>query len=324
MSTRALGFLCALSFVVLPGCASCCVFDDDDPATASDTPARQPIAPQVTSVLVPDWPPVGATTVITATASDEDGNLTEITFDFKEVETVKVSGASAAALVKGAWLGEGYGSLFVTAWDGDGGWADREVTNFLVDLTPPEGTLAASLFARGDDQDIDVWIADAWVVAGAELTFGGVSKSVTLEEGYPSTLGTTWDTSIVHFASTDFPEMSGTAKLRVWDAAGNTSTTQLGLTLDGTAPEASIVSPAPGSTLSGLATIEVAGADTSGEVVTIDVLVGGTPIATLSGPSAEVSVDLSEMAKGPTTIEAVAHDAAGNASVVASIDVTIE
>jgi hypothetical protein len=33
---------------------------------------------------------------------------------------------------------------------------------------------------------------------------------------------------------------------------------------------------------------------------------------------------LTGLVKGPTTIEAVAHDAAGNSSVVASVEVVIE
>lgn len=321
---RALGLLAAL---LGPGTVSgCCCIDEstaDSPA-GTNTPARQDHAPEVTDVLIPSWPPVGPGTLISASASDVDGDLEEITFDFRELVHVPAQGSSDEVSVSGVQLGEGYGALYVTAWDLGGGWADQEVTDFLVDLSPPKGALVTRSFARGPGQDIDLWVSDAWVLGGVELSFGGVSRSFTFAEGYPSTLGETWDSSLVHFASTDFPEASGSATLRVWDAAGNQTTVVEALTLDGTPPVVEIVAPAAGSTLGDTVTVEVTGADETDDAVSIDVLVGGSPVTTLLGPAGAVEVDLTGLVKGATTIEAVAHDAAGNSSVVASVEVVLE
>jgi hypothetical protein len=226
--------------------------------------------------------------------------------------------------VTGGELGEGFGTMHVIVWDEQDAWADRAVTDFLVDLSPPKGELVKSVVRRGESLDIQAWVGDAWVLGGLELTFGGVTRSHTFDEGYPATLGDAWDVSLVTFPSVDFPEQSGTAQLRAWDAAGNQVVTEVELTLDGTPPVAEVTSPAPGSAVSGALTIEAQGSDENGGPVEIDILVAGTPIATLPGPTAKVTVDLSELAKGAVQIEAIARDAAGNTSEAAAVDVVIQ
>lgn len=318
MKAREMALAIALTAPVLPGCWCSGNVPDNTPVEDPD------IAPRVDQILIPDWPPTGTLDVVVATVSDDDGGLSEVFFDFKEVVSRDVSGSSATVSVEGQELGEGFGTLYVTAYDVEGGWADREVTDFLVDLSPPQADLVQSVVRRGEGVDLQIWGGDAWVLGGVQLTFGEVTVQRTLEPGYPSTLGVAWDVSLFTLPTTSFPEMSGKAILQVWDAAGNESTTEVDLTLDGTPPVASITSPAPGSSVSGLVTIEVQGSDESAGAVEIDVLVGGTPVATLPGSSGKVTVDVSEMAKGAVQIAAIARDVAGNTSAVAEVPVVIE
>jgi hypothetical protein len=322
--TNPLTTLGALALLFLPGCFGSC-FGSRDPTPVVQEPEEnvESEPPFVQDVSVPDWPPPSASTVITAHVTDDEG-LSRIVFDFAEYNEIDVSGTSATADVTGAELGEGFGTLHVIAYDTDGGWTHQTVTNFLVDLSPPKGALVTGLVRRAEGVDLQAWVGDAWVLGGAELTFGGVTRGVAFEEGYPPTIGVEWDTSLVTLPTIDFPEGSGLAELRVWDAAGHESVTEVQLTLDGTAPLVAITSPAPQSTVSGLVTIEVSGSDEGMDPVQIDVYVAGTPIATLPGPAGKVTVDVSELAKGAATIEAIARDLAGNSSEAASIDVVIE
>ena len=66
--------------------------------------------------------------------------------------------AGAVALLGAA----GFGNLVVRATDVRGGFASREVTDLLVDLSPPEITLTETLIsAQGK---LAVWVADAWIL----------------------------------------------------------------------------------------------------------------------------------------------------------------
>lgn len=321
----ALALCSVVSLTALPGCFPWWLFEDDDPPPQTTEPWEDETSdpPWVASVSISNWPPPGPDTQIAVTVGDDEA-LSSVHFSFAEYSVFPVDGTSATAVVTGAELGEGFGTLHVIAYDEDGGWADQSVTGFLVDLSAPKGQLVKSVFRRAEGVDIQVWVGDAWVLGGCELTFGGVTRSHTFDAGYPSTLGVEWDTSLVTLPATDFPEGTGKGELRVWDAAGNESVTEVDLTLDGTPPAVAIGSPAPKSTVSGLVTIEVAGSDEGEGPVEIDVYVAGTPIATLPGPSGKVTVDVAELAKGAATIEAIARDVAGNTSEVASIDVVIE
>lgn len=314
-----------VSLAVLPGCIPWWLFEVDDPPPMTVDPEETEtfLPPSVDDVSIADWPPVGPSSVITATVSAEEG-LDRVTFEFAKTVSRDLAGREATVEVTGEELGEGLGTMHVVVRDLQGGWADREVTGLLVDLSPPKGQLVKSVVRRGESVDIQAWVGDAWVLGGFELTFGGVTRTREFEPGYPSALGEAWDVSLVTFPSVDFPESSGKATLRAWDAAGNQVVTEVDLTLDGTPPVAQISSPAPGSVVSGPVTIEVAGSDETGGAVEIDVFVAGTPVATLPGPTAMVTVDVSELAKGAAQIEAVARDSAGNTSEVAVIDVVIE
>ena len=56
----------------------------------------------------------------------------------------------------------------------------------------------------------------------------------------------------------------------------------------------------------------------------IEILAGGAPLATATGPEAVLFLDASELAAGPLTLTAIAYDEAGNASAPAVLDVVVE
>lgn len=318
-----LALVALVTLATAPGCL-CFDFGEADPPPATAEPTDEiSDPPWIEEVSIPDWPPPGPDTLLAVTARDDEG-LSGVQFTFAEQVWVTASGTSAEVSVPAIQLGEGYGTMGVVAYDEDDSLAEQLVFDFLVDLSNPKGELVQSVVRRAEGSDILLWVGDAWVLGGATLTFQGASQTYVFEAGYPSTLGVEWDTSVVSLPSVDFPEGAGTAELLVWDAAGNMASVPVPLTLDGTPPVTTITSPPDGSAVSGVVTISVTGADENKDAVQIDVFVAGSPIATLPGPSGEVSVDVSELAKGATTIEAIARDAAGNFSAPASIDITIE
>jgi hypothetical protein len=334
VSARRALFLLSLAPALLPGCSCAPKADpivlpapeppEPEPAPSpTPTPQPQTLPPVVQSLSIATWPPVGPETEIVAQLSDDHG-LVSVDFDFALHVTQSVIGKNASASVTGAELGEGLGTLAVTVHDVDLLWDEWESLFVLVDLTPPKGELLDPFVKLAPGEVVRVWVADAWVLGGAELTFGGVTQTWEFEPGYPGTLGNEWDTSLVAFPADAFPEGSGKAELRVWDAVGNEVVEEVDLALDGTPPVASILSPTADSVLSGWVDVTVGGSDPGDGPVEIDVSVGGSPLGTLDGPVGTVGFDTSELAKGTVLVEAVARDAAGNESPVASVSVVIQ
>ncbi|WP_189088266.1 beta strand repeat-containing protein [Deinococcus ruber] len=105
------------------------------------------------------------------------------------------------------------------------------------------------------------------------------------------------------------------------DAAGNTTTTSVNITADGTAPTATILSPIAGSTISQTpVSVQVSASDALSGVDHIDVSVNGTVIGTVSGAQGTVTWGPSN---GTYTINALAYDKAGNVSAPVKSAVTI-
>lgn len=297
---------------------------DDDPPVVSPTDSGM-APPSVDEVLIPDWPPLGPLSTVKVRVSD-DQELAGVTFSFRNDFTVSASGTAAEVTASGTLLGEGFGTLVVTAADWRGGTATREVTDLLVDLTPPEiylGTtvLAASLAEQGGC--FDLWVADAWILGQVELEFGGVHLSHDFVDGFPGTLGTTWDASLVKFPLADLPVTSGVAHVVATDAAGNSAASYFNLTIDGQAPSVTVVSPSSGTVVTGAFTVVLQASDPGGGPVWIELLAGGTPLANVLGPKASIELDATELALGPMDLEAVAIDQAGNRSEPLGVPIVV-
>jgi hypothetical protein len=177
---------------------------------------------------------------------------------------------------------------------------------------------------QGANARLEAWVADAWVLGRVELDFGGVTLSHQFEPGYPPSLGTAWDYSLVDFPTAELPPGSGPAELRVWDAAGNMAVQGFDLTLDPDPPAVSIVAPQAGSSVSGVFEVLVSAADPQDGPVWITLWLGGTEVATGVGPLLDVALDAGEFVPGPLDLEARAVDQAGNESLLDSVPIEVQ
>lgn len=314
---RVLGALLA-TLLVGGGCIPL-DFDDSRPVpaptpTTTPPPPQQPVArpPTFEAVTVADWPPVGPKTGVEITVRDPDANLSAVHFDFKHHLTRPASGGLANLSITGPELGEGFGSLLITATDTTQTWAQKTVTQLLVDLTPPKITLGQTVVAA--DGELELWVGDAWILGEVRLAFGNQVLIHTFSPGFPETLGVTWDYSLVKFPMAKLPAGEDDAVITAIDAAGNSVSETVTLVIDGEPPVVAITSPAEGASVSGVLTVELSASDSGGGPVWLELALGGTPVATATGPSASLAVDTGELVSGPTTLTATAIDRAGNQS----------
>lgn len=288
--------------------ADCC----DCAPTPQPTP--DPVDPPTVDLLIADWPPIGPEGVVTVEASSDDG-LSSATFTFRNTVDVPMSGASEdSAEASGAELGEGLGSLSVRVTTFQGATTRRQVDGLLVDLGKPT-IYVDDTTLKADGGELAYWMADAWIVAGSELLIDGVSVTHTeLDPGYPSTLGSEWDFSLVTVPSSVLPLGQHDAEIRVWDAAGNEDTIAIPLVVDGEPPVATILSPDEGAIVSGPFQIEASAIDDLAATTEVEFWAGGALVATGVGPAASVTLDAAELPLGPLEIGVAAVDRAGNRS----------
>jgi hypothetical protein len=286
------------------------------PAPTPTLPPTQPAArpPSFGSVTIADWPPIGKTSGVQASVSDPDSNLSTVELSFKNKVTRAVSGGSATVSATGSELGEGFGTLTLTARDTTTAFARRTVLDLLVDLTPPEITLGQTVVAASGS--LELWVGDAWILGKVELEFGGELLTHAFEPGYPSTVGNTWDYSLVKFPMAELPAVEDEATIKAVDAAGNSVSETFTLVIDGAPPLVAITSPAEGATASGKLSVTISASDAGDGPVWIELSLGGTPVANGTGPSATLSIDTTEFAPGPTQLTAIATDRAGNQSTI--------
>ncbi|GCL65223.1 hypothetical protein AQPW35_43040 [Rubrivivax pictus] len=93
-------------------------------------------------------------------------------------------------------------------------------------------------------------------------------------------------------------------------------------TADTQAPTVGIAAPVGSSTVSGLATVDVAASDNVG-VVAVDLLVNGVKLATDSAAPHAFSWDTTRLPNGTANLVAVAYDAAGNAKTSVAVAVNV-
>jgi len=311
--------------VLLFAASGCLVEEYEPPPPASPPSDRTP--PKLDPITIADWPPFGPSSRLRVRCTD-DVALRTIGATFKNRPSRTVNAVEVVSTFTGPELGEGQGELRITCCDAGSACAERRVMGFLVDLTPPvieEERLVARPTSDGFDGDIAVWVRDAWVLGSVELSFGGKTLRHDFPQAYPSTLGLDWDVSRVTFAAKDLPSGSGSAIVTARDAAGNETRRELFVRIDATPPEVALLSPTAGTLASGgsfVVRAEASDADNPTPPA-IALWVGGTRIAELAGPVAEIEVDTSNLPPGPTEVRAVARDDAGNESVAAKVTVDI-
>ncbi|HVH46306.1 MAG TPA: Ig-like domain-containing protein [Labilithrix sp.] len=295
--------------------------------TVSRPSVQRRSAPSLEPLEVPDWPPFGPESRIEASCSSEV-DLSSISAQFRRASSAPAHGKGHSTSFSGSELGEGKGPLSIRCCNASGACVEREITDFLVDLTAPqiEGErLVASPLLDGFDGDISVWVRDAWILGSVELSFGGKTLRHEFPKAYPSTVGKEWDISRVSFPAKDLPSGTGKALVTVRDAAGNTAFEELELRIDSTLPTVSILEPAPATVVTGPTfVVKVRAMDPDNPTpAQVDLWIGGARVAELAGPTAELIVDASTFPPGPAEIRAVARDDAGNESTTAKVVVQI-
>ncbi|MGP8110289.1 MAG: Ig-like domain-containing protein [Thermoplasmata archaeon] len=209
--------------------------------------------------------------------------------------TVGISGAFTTTLT----LSNGPHTVVVNATDAAGNQASDSVV-VTVDTTPPSlaittpttGSLTRDPFAQVNgttDPGATVAVNGVQAVVSAS---GDFSVALPLEEGL------------------------NTVTAIATNAAGNTATTSVTVTLDTVPPALALTSPTAG--LTNHTAVVVSGTTEPGATVTVD----GTPV--IVGVSGAFTTTLT-LANGPHTIVVVATDAAGNqatASVLVTVDTT--
>ncbi len=96
-----------------------------------------------------------------------------------------------------------------------------------------------------------------------------------------------------------------------------------GTTSDTTPPTVAFMAPSNGAVLMGMAAVEVEATDNLA-VSRVDLFINGSFHSSDQIPPHEWVIDTSVLVDGPTVLEVVAYDAAGNVSEPATVDVTVE
>lgn len=319
----------------LTGCEACFPFgdsdwDNDDSDWDNDDwweQAGTNTSPRISVLQEPGWRPLGPDDSITFEVWDQEG-LYWIEVVFGNAITRHLAGTRESIVsFLGDELGEGLGVLAAVVADPAGNSSEAFVYDLLVDLTPPVVEVSPTHLradGEGPNGQIRLWIGDAWILGRVTLEFNGETLEHAFPEGRPSTLGETWDRSVVAFSAADLPEGVGQAEVTVIDAAGNQTVSELELNVDGTPPEGHILEPEPGAILADSFWVTVQAVDFGGGAVWIEILAAGVKVADAAGPTARVRLDANEFTPGQLTLSAVMIDGAGNRAETAEVVVNIE
>lgn len=112
---------------------------------------------------------------------------------------------------------------------------------------------------------------------------------------------------------------------KAYDAAGNVGTSApitFNVVIDSTPPVSSITSPAQGTTVAGMVSLQATASDDY-DTPTVDFQVDGVRIATLSAPPYTLNWDSHLVANGTHTLTTRAYDSSGNSSTSAPVTLTV-
>ncbi|MEK8051597.1 S8 family serine peptidase [Ideonella sp. DXS22W] len=106
------------------------------------------------------------------------------------------------------------------------------------------------------------------------------------------------------------------------DAAAAVVAARSAVAADTQAPSVAITTPAGGSTVSGVTTIDVAASDNIG-VTRVDLMVNGKLVASDTVAPYQFALDSATLGNGSASLKAVAYDSAGNSASSTSLAVTV-
>ena len=322
--------------LTLPGCpfVSWGGGDDDDdyaydppttPAPAPSATTSGRIAPRISDIQIPAYPPLGGDGEIQVECEDDLG-LSTLETMFRGPSQVTLSGKKQTVTLHASELGEGYGLLQLRVTNTRTAYVERAVEHLLIDMTPPEVMVeTASVSPALEGAEVVLWVQDQWALGYVELSFRGKTFRHDFPALYPSTLGTAWDVSRVSFPAADFPEGASSAVLVVGDAAGNRGAREVPLVVDGTAPVVSMQQPTEGQHVGASFTVAVSASDPKNPApVSVDLFVSDSLVGTVLGPTGSLTIDTASLPKGDVEVEAVAYDDAGNVSPKTVVHVQVD
>jgi putative lipoic acid-binding regulatory protein len=269
---------------------------------------------------------VNGTVTVSATASDNVG-VTGVQF---RLDGVNIGSEDTTSPYSISWnttsVANGSHALTAIARDAAGNTrtssaVDVTVQNSApVDTTPP--TIGITAPASGATVSATITVAanasDNVGVAGVQFLLDGANLGA---EDTSSPYAMSWNTTAASNGS-------HTLAARARDAAGNTQTSSVTVTVqnqavDTTLPTVSLTAPAGGATVSGTVAVSATASDNVG-VAGVQFRVDGANIGAEDTTSPySVSWNTATIANGNHTLTAVARDAAGNTATSASQSVTV-
>ncbi len=276
------------------------------------------IAPVVSITAPAAGSAIAETATLNATATD---NVAVAGVQFV-VDGVTLGAELTAAPYSATWntitAANGSHTLTAIARDTAGNHATSAPVTITVnnDITPPViSNIASSTVASGATL---TWTTDE--ASDSQAEFG-----LTAAYGSMSTL----KTALVTAHSVYVPGLTDSTlyhvRVRSRDAAGNLAISA-DLTMstpDATAPVVSIVGPATGTTISGMATLSATATDNVG-VAGVQFAVDGVTLgAEIAAAPYSATWNTTAAANGSHTLTAIARDLAGNLSTTVSVTVTV-
>ena len=305
-------------------------------AVASDAAGNTTTATTVTVTVNNDTTPPTVSMTAPADAATVSGTTVTVSATAADAVAVtgvqfKLDGANLGAEVTTApysvvWdttpIVNGSHALTAVARDAAGNTATATavtVTVNNVDSTAPIVSMtapAASATVSGTNVTVAATATDNVAVVGVQFRLDGVNLGA---EDTASPYTVAWNTSgVANGAHT----VSAVAR----DAAGNTATAAVTVTVDNdiTAPTVSMTAPAAGATVSGTNVTVAATATDNVAVVGVQFRLDGVNLGAEDTASPyTVAWNTSGVANGAHTVSAVARDAAGN-TATAAVTVTVD
>ncbi len=285
-------------------------FDGANNSAAASVSVTVDTIPPVLSITYPVAGAVLATGTVTVAwaASDATSGLDhfELSLDGGAVTVLGPTEVNHTF----AGLSEGSHTATLVAFD-LAGHTTAVARSFMVDTTAPSITLSAPAAGYLSTGNV--------VVTWAASDNNGLARiEVSLDGGAPITLGAN-ATSTTLTGVSDGPH---TIRVQAFDLAGSSASDSVVVTVDTTAPTASLSGPTPGQVL-GTSSVQLtwAASDATSGIDHFEVrLDGGTPINVPGGTATYTFTSLSD---GPHTLALRAFDRAGN-TILVSATVTVD
>ena len=259
---------------------------------------------------------VSGTTTIAATASDSTTGVVKVEFLVNGV----VKGQDTTSPYIYAWdtttASDGTYTLSAKAFDSAANTATSSPVNVNVDNTDPTVSMTAPTNGQlvAGSTTLTATAADNNAVIKVEFLVDGILRSTDSSSPY------SWD-----WVTTSVSDGSHTLSAKAYDAAGNTKTDSLEVTVDNTKPNISITEPTNGFIVSGTIVIGASASDTTSGVAKVEFLVDGVLKSTDTSSPYSYSWDTTTTADGSHTLTAKAYDVVGNTDtdvIVTTVDNT--